>query len=188
MKLEITTILYSKSRRISSINDLPRDCTGLKLSGIATYISDGDGFHFFHVPLFRSSKPSSSSKLKIRLAGIDAPETRYFNIPAQPLSQESKLFLSSLILNKTVYLEILGVDRYSRILAIVFLDSININIEMIKKGYACVYKGRDGVYGKYKDKMIINEKESIKRKKGIWGLKDMILPMDYKKQTKYSIN
>lgn len=182
----ILIYIWKKSARITTIQDLPRRCSGIKLSGIVTYISDGDGFHFFHTPFFRSAQyKSSDPKLKIRLGCIDAPEIRYFNVAAQPLSKESKDYLSTLILHKKVKLEILGVDRYDRILAIVYLKRLcfntNVNIEMLKSGLACVYSGKDEIFGNYKDLFIEVENTAKKNKKGIWGLNNMILPMDYKK-------
>ncbi|KAK6090478.1 hypothetical protein P3W45_000575 [Vairimorpha bombi] len=181
--------IYKKTRKIVSIHDLPRNPTGIRISGIVTSISDGDGFKFIHVPLFGSSnyKPTDP-KLSIRLAGIDAPETLFYGVPAQPFSKESKDYLAQLVFNEKVVLDVLSVDRYGRILAIVhkrsYCFSTNINLEMLREGLACVYKGSDEIYGTYKNEMIEIEKEARENKKGMWAMKNLVLPMDYKKLRK----
>lgn len=180
---------YKRNRRIRAVTDLPRNYLDYEITGIVTSVSDGDGFKLFHTPFFRSSVwKAGDQKLTIRLTGIDAPETRYFSTPEQPFAAESKEFLSNLILNKRVKIIIKGIDRYNRILAIVFLgnffNSVNVNLKMIEEGYACVYIGRDSVYGGYKDEMIELQKKAKQNKKGMWKFNDVVLPMEYKKSRK----
>jgi endonuclease YncB( thermonuclease family) len=70
-----------------------------------------------------------------RFLGINTPEKGEFYY------QEAKDFLSSLILNKTIKLEF-GKDKtdlYERTLAYIILNEDNINIEMVKNGFANVY-------------------------------------------------
>jgi len=79
---------------------------------------------------------------KIRLIGIDCPETGFKNQQAQPYSQRAKQHLISLLDNKKVSLKTYGTDAYNRQLAEVFEGRKNMNLEMIKAGLAEVYKGR----------------------------------------------
>lgn len=77
----------------------------------------------------------------VRLLGINTPEKGEFYYA------EAKKFLETEIFNKTVVLEF-GRDRYDkydRILAYVFLDNKNINVEIVKNGFAnyYFYEGRD---------------------------------------------
>ena len=82
-------------------------------------------------------------EIKVRLAGIDTPETSKRKAqPSQPYSQQAKKYLAGLILDKVVEIKGYGLDRYSRILAIIFLEGRNINLEMVKAGLAEVYRGR----------------------------------------------
>ena len=70
---------------------------------------------------------------KIRLVGIDAPNK------GQPGYQEASDFVKSKCLGKVVYLDIddaKNKDKYGRILAVVFVDGINLNVELLKRGYA----------------------------------------------------
>jgi endonuclease YncB( thermonuclease family) len=83
-----------------------------------------------------------TTKLTIRLVGIDAPEVSHAkNQPSQPFGQQSTKHLAGLVLNKTVDIKSHGPDRYGRTLGEVFLDGHNINLELVKAGLAEVYRG-----------------------------------------------
>ncbi|MCL2116392.1 MAG: thermonuclease family protein [Methanobrevibacter sp.] len=72
---------------------------------------------------------------RIRLVGIDTPEI------GQPGYEEATNYIKSMCLGKTVYLDIDNAepkDKYGRTLAIVYVDGININQELLKLGYAKV--------------------------------------------------
>jgi len=96
-------------------------------------VSDGDTIN----------AESDENKIKVRLVGIDAPETKKGKRnPGQPYSQRAKSFLASMVLNKKVVIKDYGEDRYGRILGVVYLDNTDVNLEMIKAGLAEVYRGR----------------------------------------------
>jgi endonuclease YncB( thermonuclease family) len=84
--------------------------------------------------------------IKVRLVGIDAPETEKTkkgkDIPGQPYSKEAKNYLEALILNQRIRIKGYGTDQYNRQLAEVFAKGRNINIELLKAGLAEVYQGR----------------------------------------------
>ncbi|KAG0441511.1 putative endonuclease LCL3 [Dictyocoela muelleri] len=180
----ICYIIYRIRIRIVSIDMLPRNCYGIKLSGIATYVGDGDNFRFLHVPFLRSADFSRNTRtLSIRLYGIDAPEKSYFGKPAQPLSNEAQAALSNLILLKNVTIKILKVDRFSRVIAKVYvgwLFKTDVSLKMLEMGWACVYEGSDAVFDG--NETVLREKESIaqKNKIGIWSLENYESPRDYK--------
>ena len=70
---------------------------------------------------------------RIRLVGVNAPEVD------QPGYKEAKDFIKSKCLGKYVGLDIDDAkhyDKYGRILAVVYSGDININAELIKRGYA----------------------------------------------------
>ncbi len=78
-----------------------------------------------------------------RLLGIDAPETSKSRGQAgQPYSARSRRYLAGRIKNRCVQLEVYGVDRYGRRLAVIHLEGANINLEMVAQGLAEVYRGR----------------------------------------------
>jgi micrococcal nuclease len=76
-----------------------------------------------------------------------------------------------LVLNKTVDIKGYGSDRYGRILAGIYLDDKNINLEMVKTGYAEVYSGRPprGLYMKEYKKAEDGARNSGQ---GIWSQGD----------------
>jgi len=85
---------------------------------------------------------NNGNQLTIRLVGIDAPETSHKKRePGQPFSQKSTKYLASLVLNKMVEIKSYGLDRYGRTLGVVYVNGINVNLEMVKAGLAEVYRG-----------------------------------------------
>jgi micrococcal nuclease len=79
----------------------------------------------------------------VRLLGIDAPETsKGQNQPGQPFSARSRRHLAKRVLNRCVELTTYGDDRYGRRLAVIHLERVNINLEMVSLGLAEVYRGR----------------------------------------------
>ena len=68
----------------------------------------------------------------VRLIGIDAPEL------LQPGGEESREYLTQLILHRNITLEkgYQERDKYNRLLRFVYLGDVCINEEMIKQGYA----------------------------------------------------
>jgi len=87
------------------------------------------------------------NKERVRLLGIDAPERgeKYF--------KESSKFLEDLILNESVNLEFTKrkYDKYGRLLAYIHLRGKNINLEMVKNGFANYYSydGKDHYHDQF---------------------------------------
>ena len=79
---------------------------------------------------------------KIRLVGIDAPETGYGKRKGQPFGRESGQYLDTLVKDESVRLKSYGSDRYNRQLAEVFVGEKNINLAMVRAGLAEVYQGK----------------------------------------------
>lgn len=107
---------------------------------------------------------------KVRLIGIDAPESRnsgrkkigYFG-------KESKQYLTNRLKGKKVKLikDVSEVDRYRRVLAYVYLeDGTFINAELVREGYATAYTYPPDV--KYANLFVQLQKEARKKKKGLW--------------------
>ncbi len=113
-----------------------------------------------------------SIKLTIRLVGIDAPEiSKKKHEPGQPFSQQSTKFLAKLTLNKSADIKSYGADRYGRILAEVFVDGRNVNLQMIKHGLAEVYRGTPAA-GHNMEPYWQAEEEARKSVRGIWELRE----------------
>ena len=71
---------------------------------------------------------------KIRLAGIDAPESK------MPYGQTATLFLTALVLGKEVTAVSYKQDRYGRTIATLMLGAQDVNLAMIQAGLAWHYK------------------------------------------------
>ncbi len=84
---------------------------------------------------------SNQTKLRIRLAGIDAPEVPHGEKPGQPFGEEAREYLTRLIGGRTIRVETYGPHGFNHTLAMVFLGTVNVNVEMVQQGLAEVYRG-----------------------------------------------
>ena len=101
---------------------------------------------------------------KIRLHGIDAPEQKQtcnFEGNEWYCGKNATLFLSNLINKKSVSCRVNDIDQYKRLVAVCFIDNININQIMIISGWAIAYRY-------YSKDFIKEEKIAKKNKIGIW--------------------
>ena len=73
-------------------------------------------------------------RLRVRLAGIDAPESD------QPWGGRAGAALRSLALGRTVALHVDGTDRYGRTIAVLVIGGVDLNQEMVRTGNAWVYR------------------------------------------------
>jgi endonuclease YncB( thermonuclease family) len=125
--------------------------------------------------------------INVRLAGIDAPELGHFTkSQPQPLSSEALKWLEDNCLGKTITAQLYRLDQYNRAIAMIWIPKWFffrkcINLEMIKAGYACIYRQSGGEYGELLNEFEKCEAEAKKKKIGIWGLKNLVLPSEYKK-------
>ena len=116
---------------------------------------------------------------KIRLHGIDAPETKQTcKIDNQDwyCGKQSTKELKNLINNQKVECNANDVDRYNRYVAICFVNEININQWMVKNGWAIAYRY-------YSKDYIVEEKYANDNKLGIWK-SEFIEPYAYRRQNK----
>lgn len=76
----------------------------------------------------------NDEKVKIRLAGIDCPES--FQIHGE----KAKQFLSSRVAGKRVRIEPDTIDKYGRTVAIVLVNGENLNEQIVAHGHGWVYR------------------------------------------------
>jgi endonuclease YncB( thermonuclease family) len=111
-------------------------------------------------------------EIKVRLAGIDAPETsKGRRKSGQPYGQQAKKHLEGLILNKTVAITGYDLDVQNQLLGVVYLEGRNINMAMVRSGLAEVYRGKHP-YGFDLEPYRNAEKEAKEAKRGMWRLGD----------------
>lgn len=125
-------------------------------------ITDGDTFYV---------KTENSEKFKIRLIGIDAPESYNVGLKVRKeyFGKESKIYVTNLLKNKKVKLtfDVQKTDRYGRILAYVYLENgIFLNQHLLANGYAVVATFPPNV--KFVEVFTQAEKSARNKKLGLW--------------------
>jgi len=151
------------------------------VSGTITKVTDGDTVHL--------TTPEQTI-LKVRLYGIDAPETDKINNKTgqisklgQPFGEESMNALTNKIMGKKVKVDILDIDkRYRRMVGMIYLNDRNINLEMVREGYAEAFI--EYLKEPYRSEFLKVEKEARSAKKGIWSLPTCERPRDFRKRLK----
>ena len=113
---------------------------------------------------------AANNQHKIRLQGIDAPEK------GQAFGKASGRFLSGLVAGREVRVAWTKRDRYGRILGTVFVDGKDVNLEMLKAGFAWHYKKFDSTPAYAQA-----ESEARAAKRGLWQEKNPIEPEAFRK-------
>lgn len=133
------------------------------LTGRVVAIADGDTFTLLD---------SANKQTKIRLHGIDCPKR------GQAYGKKATDFVSERIFRKIVKVIVKDIDRYGRTVGeVLYNDTINLNIEILAKGYAWHYKRYD------KSEVYANAEQSAKEKKlGLWQDEIAVAPWEYRKQ------
>jgi len=119
----------------------------------------------------------------IRLYGIDCPENSPKMHPAlvQPFGQEATAKLQALVLNKTVQLEITGKDvHHNRLNGRIWLDGKDINLQLVKDGYAWAYP--EYLKGEDKKTYITAQTAAKNAKLGLWAQDNPQSPWDYRSE------
>lgn len=105
---------------------------------------------------------------KVRLIGVDTPETVHPNKPVEFFGKEASAFTKRMVEGKKVRLEYdwEKKDKYGRTLAYVYLDDGTfLNAEIIKQGYGFAYTKFPF---KYLEEFRQYEMEAIENRKGLW--------------------
>jgi endonuclease YncB( thermonuclease family) len=102
---------------------------------------------------------------RIRLEGIDAPETTQAckdrNARAWACGNEAGRHLARLIGRHPVRCEDQGLDTYGRVLGRCFVATLNLNAEMVRSGYAWAFV-------RYSKSYVAEEAEARLSRVGIW--------------------
>ena len=108
---------------------------------------------------------------KVRLAGIDAPEK------AMPFGQVSKQKLAEICFEKQAEITIVNIDRYGRTVGDVVCDGVHANEEMVKGGYAWVYRHYDRGF----EAFYPLEQEAKDAKLGLWSDSEPTPPWEWRR-------
>lgn len=132
------------------------------LSGVVVGVSDGDTLTLL---------VEDKLRVKIRLHGIDAPESK------QAFGQRAKQSLSELAYNKDARVEVVDRDRYGRTVGVVFVGDVNVNAEQVRTGMAWWYRQ----YAKDDTTLEALEAEARKERRGLWQDKEPVPPWEFRR-------
>jgi endonuclease YncB( thermonuclease family) len=147
------------------------DASGTQaLTGRVVAIADGDTITILD---------SANTQHRIRLAGIDAPESH------QAFGEQSRLNLSETIFGKDVSVSYQKIDQYGRLVGKITLDGKDINLEQVKAGMAWHYKF-------YEDEQTPEDRELYARaeaaaratRRGLWQDPNPSEPYQFRKEEK----
>lgn len=121
------------------------------LTGVVISVADGDTF---------TMQTQDKKKHKIRMDQIDAPEI------SMPFSFAAKQELHRIIYKKNVRVFVHDKDQYNRLVSTVYLGDANVNLYMVRKGLAWVYR-------KYAREVVffMAEQQAQEERLGIWSSK-----------------
>jgi endonuclease YncB( thermonuclease family) len=106
------------------------------------------------------------SRLKVRLYGIDAPETAQTGSPGQPFGEIARRTLMYKLMGRQVSAEVMDIDQYRRTVAVIRYAGRDINREMVAEGLAWAY--RQYLQEPYASEYIGAEELARARHKGLW--------------------
>ncbi|MCL4103893.1 UNVERIFIED_CONTAM: hypothetical protein GTU68_034755 [Idotea baltica] len=132
------------------------------LAGRVVRVADGDTLTLLD---------SRQKQHKVRLFGIDSPESE------QPYYKAARKALSGLTAGKDVTVKIKDTDSYGRTVGVIYLDNIDINLEMVKLGYAWWYRQ----FARSDQDLRQAEQYARSRKLGLWGDSDPQAPWDWRR-------
>lgn len=115
-----------------------------------------------------------------RLYGIDTPEIAHGKKPGQPYGEEAMTELKRLVLGQSVNVELTGAKTYRREVCVIRKDSVNVNLEMVKRGYAWAY--RQYLKRPYASEFIDAERDARSKHLGLWQQSNPQPPWDFRKK------
>ena len=133
--------------------------------GIVTYVTDGDTLW-----IRPSTSASNFEPRKIRINGIDAPES------CQLYGNQSTAALKKLVALKTVSVVSKRFDDYGRDVATVNINGVDVGSWMVSNGHAWSYHSRHSA-GPYR----IEEESAVRSRLGLFGDATAVEPRFFRK-------
>ncbi len=144
---------YYEKQKIKTQSSAVPSSVSVSVSPVTvTEVSDGDTLKL-------------SDGKTFRLYGVNTPEVK------EPFFEEAKTFTENLVLGKEISFEQeenYKIDKFGRELGYIFIDGVNLNIELVRNGFArvVIYEKRAKI--KYQDELLTAEKEAKEKKLGVW--------------------
>ncbi|MFN3481066.1 MAG: thermonuclease family protein [Thermodesulfovibrionales bacterium] len=179
--LFLTGILfsYSHSSVVNILGDIARNRnvdanTSGSISGKVVKVKDGDTVVI---------QPEGGGQFFVcRLYGIDAPEIAKSGKPGQLYGKEATDALKKLVLGKDVTVITTGARTYNREVCVIYHKDQNINLEMVRWGYAWAY--RQYLKRPYASEYIGAETEARSKRLGLWHDTNPTPPWEFRKKTR----
>lgn len=113
---------------------------------------------------------------RVRLAGIDAPER------SQAFGTRARQHLAALVFRKHVSVEHEKVDRYGRIVGKVVIDGVDVNLEMLRSGFAWHYKTYEAEQNPA-DRAAYShaEMDAQRARRGLWADRNPVAPWEFRR-------
>jgi micrococcal nuclease len=138
----------------------------------ATVISVGDG------DTMRISHQGET--ITVRLACIDAPETA--QTPWGPAATDRLRQLTPR--DSTIQFREADIDRYGRTVAEIYASGQNINLQMVKEGYAVVYNQFLSSCPETGSALQAAEAEARQQQLNFWSQPNPIMPWDFRRSNR----
>jgi micrococcal nuclease len=126
------------------------------------------------------------TRYEVRLLGVEPPEpprpgrAGVQPTEGQPFGPEAATYLRDLVVDKQVRLETYGKGRSGRTLAVVWLGDINVNLVLVKEGFAWV--SPNVPVTKVRVELEVAERQAQVGKYGLWALPNPEPPWEFRKR------
>ena len=120
---------------VGSVNSSLQNC--YEVNGVVTNVVDGDTLDVSVTS--GNTFVTNGDVIRIRLADVDCPETR--GSKSCQAGKDASEFTRKTLSNQVVWLDLdnkTGKDKYGRWIAVIYIDGVNFNKELLIKGYATV--------------------------------------------------
>jgi endonuclease YncB( thermonuclease family) len=162
-KMRVNSTISISTLLFAIVSVLPIEAESETITSAATRVIDGDTL--------------TLNSIRIRLHGIDAPETNQScnrgNNTSWRCGTASTKTLKELIENFEVTCVKRDVDRYGRIVAVCSANGINLNARMVSLGMAVAYR-------KYSKDYVGQEASANAARRGMWS-GEFVMPWDWRR-------
>lgn len=117
--------------------------------------------------------------MKCRLYGIDSPEIPHGRKEGQPFGEDATKALKRLVLAQDTTIEVMDKDRYGRSVCRIYKNRLDVNLEMVKEGYAWAYI--QYLKRPHASEYIDAEREARAKKLGLWQQSNPLPPWEFRK-------
>lgn len=150
---------------LSSLLFLP-SANADRLSGKVVRVLDGDTVEVLD---------ANRRVHRVRLAGIDAPES------GQPHGTQATRVLSKAVAGETLIVDWHKRDRYDRLVGKLLLDGADVNLALVRAGYAWWYRAYAGEQTARDRKLYEAAEQTARRERvGLWRDPQPIAPWDWR--------